>query len=216
MRKILSFLLVGLVLSAAAQYTLAQKANVAAGIQVKFSPDAATDVLTTAAPHGLVTGDELVIFTQSASPPAPLIVGSYYYAIVTGANTVKVASTPQGAQSATAIDITTAGSGLHALAKNSANFKTAVREALRLAASQILDGSLTLATINASPIGTRVATQEQINVFARRVLQSPDSYVETILPGVINQSVFQTRGIYSLDADIITAVTNILKVYSNL
>jgi hypothetical protein len=216
MRKVLGFLLIGLVGLSFGQYTLAQKANVAAGIQIKFSPDVTTDVLTTVAPHGLVTGDEFVIFTQSANPPAPLSVGGYYYAIVTGTNTLKAASTPQNAQSATAIDITTIGSGLHALAKNSATFKTAVKEALRLAASQILDGSLTLATINASPIGSYVATQEQVNVFARRVLQSPDSYTETILPGVINQAAFQTRGIYSLDVDIISSVQNVIKVFSNL
>jgi hypothetical protein len=216
MRKVLGLVLIGLVGVASAQYTLAQKANVVSGNQIKFTAVVATDVATTVAPHGFATGDEVVIFTQSASPPAPLSVGSYYYAIVVNANDVKFATTPQNALAGTAIDITTTGSGLHAIAKNSANFKTAVKEALRLAASQILDGSLTLAIINASPIGTFSATQDQVNTFARRVLQSPDSYTETILPGVINQAAFQARGIYSLDSDIVTCVQNVIKTYSNL
>lgn len=216
MRKILGFVLVGLVGVSVGQYTLAQKANMVSGTQIKFVPDVATDVSTTAAPHGLLTGDEVVIFTQSASPPAPLSVGSYYYAIVTGTNTVKFATTPQNAIAGTSIDITTVGSGLHAVAKNVANFKSLTKEALRLTVSRILDGTYTVDSVNASTIGTRVATQEQINVFARRVLQSPDSYVETIMPGIINQSIIQTRGVYSLDADVIQAVKNIVKTYSNL
>jgi hypothetical protein len=217
MKKVFLFVVSAAVFSGSfGQYTLAQKANVVSGVQIKFTPDISTEVLTTVSPHGFASGDEVVIFTQSATPPSPLAVTSYYYAIVTGTNTLKLATTPQNALAGTAIDITTTGSGLHAIAKNNATFNALCREALRLACSQILDGSLTLATINASPIGTFSATQDQVNTFARRALQSPDSYVQIIMPQVINQSAFQTRGIYSLDADIITCVQNVIKIYSNL
>lgn len=49
MRKVLGLLLIGLVGIVSAQYTLAQKANTIAGVQVKFVADAATDVATCAA-----------------------------------------------------------------------------------------------------------------------------------------------------------------------
>jgi hypothetical protein len=216
MRNVIGMLLIGLIGVSFAQYTLAQKANMICGVQIKFVPDVATDVVTTVAPHGFVTGDELVIFTQSASPPSPLSVGSYYYAIVIAANTLKFASTPQNASAGTAIDLTTTGSGLHAVAKNQADFKSLTKESLRYTVSRILDGTYTLDSVNASTIGTRNATQEQIEVFARRVLQSPDSYTQTIMPGIVNQSIIQTRGIYSLDTDIVAAVKAVIKTYSNL
>jgi len=53
--------------------------------------------------------------TTAADPPAPLVVDTVYFAIRTSANHIKVATTKANAQAGTAIDLTDAGSGTHAL-----------------------------------------------------------------------------------------------------
>lgn len=66
------------------------------------SADASTDLVTAAA-HGLITGDKILI--TGATPPAGVSAGSYYFVRDVLANTFKVAATSGGA----AIDLTTDG-----------------------------------------------------------------------------------------------------------
>lgn len=58
--------------------------------------------------HGWSTGQE-VKFTTPSTLPAPFVVGTSYYLIVSDANTLKFASTLANALNGTALDITTTG-----------------------------------------------------------------------------------------------------------
>lgn len=86
--------------------------NMAAGIAHTFTN---TDVNTgaesiTITGHGYTTGMSFTL-TTGGTLPAPLVVATTYYAIVTDANTIKVASTYANAIAVTPINLTTTGSG---------------------------------------------------------------------------------------------------------
>ena len=78
---------------------------------------AASDVVTTAAPHGFGTGDGPLRATKGAddSFPAPLAAATPYYSIVVTPGTFKFADSKAHALAGTAIDITTAGVGVNTL-----------------------------------------------------------------------------------------------------
>lgn len=84
-----------------------------------FTADAGTDEITTSAPHGLVTGDGPVTPRNvgGALPTAApaLTALTDYWVIVTGASTMKLATSSANALANTAIDITSAGTGTHYL-----------------------------------------------------------------------------------------------------
>ena len=69
----------------------------------------ATDQLTTAMAHGLVTGSRLRLV--GGVLPTPLLANTDYYAIVIGPTALKLATTLGNATAAAAIDLTDAGSG---------------------------------------------------------------------------------------------------------
>jgi hypothetical protein len=76
------------------------------------SVNTTSNELTVAAPHGLVTGDPfLVVYSPNGTLPAPLAPVTHYWAIVTGASTLKLAVSSTDAMAGTAIDLTTSGSG---------------------------------------------------------------------------------------------------------
>jgi hypothetical protein len=80
-----------------------------------YTADAGTDTLTKTA-HGLETGDGQVRTTNSGGGlPGGLAAGTDYFAIKTGANTFKLATTRALALAGIAIDITSAGTGTHTL-----------------------------------------------------------------------------------------------------
>ena len=84
---------------------------------VTCTATAATDTLTATA-HGLVTGDSVQFTNSGGGLPAGLTAGTTYFAVVTGANTFKVADTLAHALAGTNIvDITTAGTGTQSFAK---------------------------------------------------------------------------------------------------
>lgn len=78
-----------------------------------FTAVAATD-LCTAASHGFVTG-LLVRGTTTTTLPAGLALATDYFVIKVSANTFKLASSLVNALAGTAIDITSAGTGVHTL-----------------------------------------------------------------------------------------------------
>lgn len=80
-----------------------------------FTANAGTDELTAAA-HGLTTGDGPVRGTNSGGAlPAGLALATDYWAIRVDDNTFKLATSLPNAIAGTAIDITTAGTGVHTL-----------------------------------------------------------------------------------------------------
>lgn len=81
-----------------------------------FTADAGTDVITTSAPHGLVTGDgPAATRNVGGALPGGLAAITDYWAIVTGATTLKLATSSANALAGTAINITDAGTGTHTL-----------------------------------------------------------------------------------------------------
>lgn len=72
--------------------------------------DASTDTLTKAA-HAAGTGDPFRIANSGGALPGGLAANTTYYAISTGTNTFKAATSPTNAYAGTAIDLTSAGSG---------------------------------------------------------------------------------------------------------
>lgn len=74
-----------------------------------------TDTITVTS-HGLLTGDPVYFTNSGGALPTGLTASTRYYAIKTGANTFKVATTLSNAGANTAIDITAAsGGGTHSL-----------------------------------------------------------------------------------------------------
>ena len=67
--------------------------------------DVGTNVITTSGAHGWSTGQMLCISTTGTSLPSPLVIDTVYYAIVTGASTLKLATTAALATMGTAIDL---------------------------------------------------------------------------------------------------------------
>jgi hypothetical protein len=92
-----------------------------------FTANAGTDVLTTASNHNLVTGTRVRFATSGAATlpgcsgltETTLLSSRDYYAIVTGATTLKVADTQALAVAATAINLTDSGSGTLQLTEQS-------------------------------------------------------------------------------------------------
>lgn len=81
------------------------------GFNMTWTANAGTDVGTTAAPHGLATGDGPFYVTAGTTPPAGLAINTPYWLIVTGASTFKLASTYAHAFVPTPIDLTDTGTG---------------------------------------------------------------------------------------------------------
>jgi hypothetical protein len=76
--------------------------------------NATTDVITTAAAHGLVTGSRVQLSTAGIYPAlssGAIASGTDYYAIVTGSTTLKLATTLALATAGTAINFTDTGTG---------------------------------------------------------------------------------------------------------
>lgn len=71
-----------------------------------------TDVVTLSDATSFPTGTT-IRFTTTGGLPAPLVVGTTYYAINTGSTTIKLATSLTNAQLGVAIDLTTTGSGTH-------------------------------------------------------------------------------------------------------
>jgi hypothetical protein len=74
------------------------------------SVDIVTNKFTTASPHGLVVGSRIRV--AGSTLPAPTAEYDEYYVIPTSATDFKIADTLDNAQAGTAIDTTTAGSGV--------------------------------------------------------------------------------------------------------
>jgi hypothetical protein len=82
--------------------------SLATGLQ--FTVDTATDTLTTVSAHKLVTGSRIRV-ASSAVLTTPLVATTDYFAIVLSTTTLKLATTLTDANSSTAIDITSNGTG---------------------------------------------------------------------------------------------------------
>ena len=81
------------------------------GTEFTFTADATTNELTAAA-HGLVNGEDLLALS-SGTLPGGLSIDTRYYVINAATNTFKVSTSKGGS----AVDITSAGSGVHTAAK---------------------------------------------------------------------------------------------------
>lgn len=74
-----------------------------------------TDTLTTATPHGLLTGDRTRVRNVGGALPAGLTGATDLFAIRVDATNLKIATTNPNALAGTAINITTVGSGTNTL-----------------------------------------------------------------------------------------------------
>jgi microcystin-dependent protein len=74
-----------------------------------------TDLITVSGGHGLNRSGFPVRLTTTGGLPAPLAVGTTYYAIYVSSTTFKLASSEANAIAGTAIDLTTTGSGTQTL-----------------------------------------------------------------------------------------------------
>ncbi len=80
-------------------------------LNLGFTANASTDVLSTASAHLMVTGSRFRVVSSGGTVPGGLTAGVDYFAIVTGGSTVKAAATLADALAATAINLTDTGSG---------------------------------------------------------------------------------------------------------
>lgn len=193
--------------------TLNQKVNYRNGGARDFTAVAATDICNLAG-HGFVTGQAVVLATSSATPPAGLSVGTVYYVINVDANTFKLAASQANAVAGTAIDITTAGTGTHSIMIQTATFSEKCKIALKEHAANIFNGNLSLATINGG-LGSFNATQSQVNEWASRVLDNPDSTLNRMLDSILSDDVNNVHNIYANDTEIRNVTQNLIKSYSN-
>lgn len=76
-----------------------------------FTVNAATDVATFAGGHGLATADGPFTASAATTLPAGMVAGTPYWVIVTGATTLKFATSRALALAGTAIDLTDTGTG---------------------------------------------------------------------------------------------------------
>jgi hypothetical protein len=76
-----------------------------------FTVNAGTDVATVAGGHGFTNGDGPFQVTAATTIPAGLTAATNYWAIVTGVNTFKFATTRALALAGTAVDVTDTGTG---------------------------------------------------------------------------------------------------------
>ena len=82
------------------------------GVQLTFTVNASTDVVTTSANHSLAVNDTVTLTTSASDLPAGLAVDTTYYVKTTpAANTLTLSATEGGG----VIDITDTGSGTHTL-----------------------------------------------------------------------------------------------------
>lgn len=179
----------------------------------QYSADAATDVITVYGAPAFVLGDEVCIYTESATPPSPLGVASLYYLVPTGqANKYKVASSLLNAYSGTTLDLTTAGVGRQALSPNKATVLKKLEVAVRDLAKQISDGTLTLATINALD-ATPAITQVQLDKW---VNAAQDDFASAGLAARMEVDIeaLLTREIYAQDTEIANAAQLCIKAHA--
>jgi hypothetical protein len=87
-----------------------------------YTANVSTNVLTTATPHGLLSGSRIKLLT--GTPPAPLALNVEYYAIVFSFTSFALATTIANSQSGIGIDITTAGAGTLTLSRAFTNSDT--------------------------------------------------------------------------------------------
>jgi hypothetical protein len=81
-----------------------------------FTADASTDTITIVA-HGLTTGDgPFQVSNAGGGLPSGLAAATNYWVIVTGVDTLKLATSLANAIAGTAIDVTTAGTGTQTIA----------------------------------------------------------------------------------------------------
>lgn len=203
--------------SSFAQMTLTQSFLMNANTQLPFTANVTSNQLTILN-HGLVTGDEVMIFTQSATPPSPLNVTSYYYVIAADAAHITLATTLDNALAGTVIDLTTTGSGKHAVIKSNVIFENLVTQALKDASVNWTTGALTLATINASDAVTPTVGAAQVKETMSQI-DNCEYYncaiTRRLKNDVTKNAVILSRRIFSIDADINTAVINAIKMYSS-
>lgn len=83
--------------------------------------DTGTEQLTITG-HGLSNAAGPLLANAATTFPAPLTSATNYYAIVVDANTIKLATSQANALAGTAIDLTSAGSGVRSLAPNDADY----------------------------------------------------------------------------------------------
>jgi hypothetical protein len=88
-------------------YLTLLKGDVATGLA--YTANATSNQLTTASAHGMVTGSRLRLV--GGVLPTPLLANTDYFAIVSSATVLSLAASLADAVSATAIDLTDAGSG---------------------------------------------------------------------------------------------------------
>lgn len=81
-------------------------------LNLSATADDTTNEITTATPHGLVTGTRVRIATSGGTLPAPLSPSVDYYAAVVNPTVLKVCASLADAQTATAIDLSSQGSSL--------------------------------------------------------------------------------------------------------
>jgi small-conductance mechanosensitive channel len=93
--------------------TVATDTNSESGVS-NFTVDTATDLLFTARDVFPVTA-QAVTLTTTGTLPAPLAVGTTYYAISMDTNELMLAASAADAKSGTEIDITDTGLGVHTL-----------------------------------------------------------------------------------------------------
>ncbi|MGK9234766.1 hypothetical protein KXS07_23665 [Inquilinus limosus] len=86
------------------------------GPDLTFTADAATDQIT-AVGHGMASGEGPFYLTTTGALPAGLAANTKYWAIRVGADVLKLAASKADALAGTAIDITSAGTGTHTLAR---------------------------------------------------------------------------------------------------
>jgi hypothetical protein len=126
-----------------------------------FTADPATDVLTLPAAQPLQTADE-VMLTTTVALPAPLALSTAYYWIPVSPTTGKVATTAANAQAGIpiAIDITSAGSGVHTLERTPVFSVDPVWDHLILTKEAPFDNGdgVQLSSTGALPGGTAAAT----------------------------------------------------------
>ena len=95
--------------------------------------------------HGLATGDQVIYNTNSGAAITGLANGTTYYAIRVDANTFKLATSLQGSQSGTAINLS--GSG-----NNAQNFTTPSRTI----SSALISNAIAINSTNRAELGSRL------------------------------------------------------------
>lgn len=170
-----------------------------------FTASAAANTLTATA-HGLQTGDGPVRLTTTGTLPGGLATATDYWVIRSDANTVQLAATFLGAvETPTPIDLTSAGTGTHAIVATADTRRAGAELEYRARGTRALDLELQALT---GPIGTAgagarshepSATLEAV-LAARRL---PSVHDALVAAGV---GVLRSEAIIALDGDLGMAV----------